>query len=39
MHDWNAIALFAVIGTGMLTSAALLVRTVLTSLRASDTAA
>lgn len=34
MYDWNAVALFAVIGTGMVTSLALFVRTVRDALRA-----
>lgn len=33
MHDWNALALFGVVGLGMSTSAALLVRTVISALR------
>jgi hypothetical protein len=33
MYDWNAIALFAVIGIGMTTSLTLFVRTVRDALR------
>jgi len=33
MYDWNAVALFAVIGIGMLTSLTLFVRTVRDALR------
>lgn len=34
MYDWNAVALFGVVGLGMTTSAGLLVHTVVTALRA-----
>jgi hypothetical protein len=33
VQDWNALALFGVVGLSMTTSAALLVRTVLAALR------
>jgi hypothetical protein len=33
MHDWNALALFGVVGLGMSTSATLLLRTVISALR------
>jgi len=33
MYDWNALALFGVVGLGMSTSAALLLRSVMSALR------
>lgn len=36
MYDWNALALFGVVGLGMTTSAGLLLHTVIARLRSRD---